>query len=175
MEEYPSLVAERPFGSFVNFSNPIFASLTSRDDFSFFLRERLDQEFNILSPEDYRLYGNQGGFYPVQTEVLGDFSRENLAKENKPGVQEFVINTHGQRTNIDQCIFEGKGEETEKRFSLVNVSNINQVLSANYYDLTLWTCLNASGLNSKNLIYEAMANGLCISAFAATSFCPIMG
>ena len=49
-----------------------------------------------------------------------------------------------------------------KRILLVNVSNINQVLSTNYYDLTLWTCLNASGLNSKNLIYEAMANGLCI-------------
>lgn len=169
VEDYASLIKARPFGDFVSFSNPIFPSFQSPDDFGYFLSARLDREFNILAPEDYRLYGNQVGYYPVQTDVLGDYTRENLAAENAAGIMEFIISSHGQWNNIDQVIFESSDADSEKRVSFLNIDNINDVLSANYYNLNLWTCNNGYRLSSGNLVHEAMANGLCISAFAATT------
>ena len=168
-EEYVALIAGKEFGDFVNFSNPIFASSDHTDDFGFFLAERLDKEFRILRAGEYRLYGNQQGHYPVRTDVLGDFTKDNLVLENSQGIKEFIINSHGQWNNIDQCIYETKNRTSEKRISFLNTTNINQVLSKNYYDLALWTCLNGYNLGSDNLIHEAMANGLCMSALASSS------
>lgn len=167
--DYSDKVSKRPFGSIVNFSSPIFASSIHTDDMGYFMRERLEKEFKILGSGDYRLYGNQQGTYPVKTAVLGDFTKENIAKENKAGIKEFVINSHGQWNNIDQCVFTTKEESSQKRISFLNNSDINTVLSANYYDLDVWTCLNAYNLDDTNLIHEAMSNGKCISAMAASS------
>lgn len=117
---------------------------------------------------EYRLYGNRQGHYPVKTDVLGDFTRDNLVLENSQGIKEFIINSHGQWDNIDQCINETKNRTSEKRISFLNTTNINQVLSKNYCYLDLWTCLNGYNLSSDNLIHEAMANGLCMSALASS-------
>ena len=168
-DAYAKAVEKRKFGDFVNFSNPIFASANHSDDFSFFMKNRLDKEFNILDADEYRLYGNLQGNYPVQTEVLGDFTKENIAKENKQGIREFIINSHGQWNNIDQCIYESSEPSSEMRISFLNKETINMVLSENYYDLDLWTCLNGYNLDDQNLVYEAMANGKCVSAMAASS------
>ncbi len=169
VEDYASMEENKPFGGFVNFSSPIFATTLHPDDFAFFLKERLDQEFNILSSKEYRLYGNQAGYYPIDIEVLGDLTAENLVLENKSGIREFIINGHGQWDNIDQCVFKTEDKESEKRISFLNMGNINDTLAHNYYHFYLWTCNNAYQLNANNLIHEAMANGLCLSALAASS------
>lgn len=167
--KYVELIKDKPFGNFVNFSNPIFAQKNHSDDFGYFLRERIDKEFNILDSNEYKLYGNKQGFYPVTTEVLGDFTKENIAKENKEGIKEFIINTHGQWNNIDQAIFTSNDIKSEKRISFLNNSNINSILSENYYDLDLWTCSNGYDLNDKNIVHEAMAKGKAMSAMAASA------
>ena len=111
----------------------------------------------------YRLYGNLKGQYPVTNEVLGGFEAENMAKENEQGPAEFIINTHGQRDNIDNAIFEN---DEEKRISLVNMGNINEVLSANPYYLDGWCCSNGEGM-AENLVTTAL-NGQCVGMYAAT-------
>ena len=169
LQEYVALIEDKKFGDFVNFSNPIFPSANHIDDFGYFMKERLDKEFGILEAKEYKLYGNLQGAYPVKTDVLGDFTRENIASEHRGGIKEFIINTHGQWNNIDQCVFEKKNKNSEKRISFLNVDTINQVLAENYYDLNLWTCLNGYNLNGANLVHEAMARGLCMSAMAASS------
>lgn len=159
----------KKFGNFVNFSNPIFASTEHSDNFGYFMKERLEKEFKILKPSSYALYGNQSGKYPIKSKLKGDFSRKNLEKENKGGIKEFLINSHGQDDNIDQCVFETYDKKSEKRISFVNTKNINSVLKHNYYDLNLWTCLNGYNLDENNIVHEAMAKGKCISAMAASS------
>lgn len=146
----------------VNFSNPIFNDTEHVDDMGRFLK-RMDQEFQLLDIP-YRLYGNLDGQAAVTTEVLGDFTAENLAMENDNGMMELLINSHGQRDNIDQCIFENN---REKRVSLVNMDTINAVLDGNPYYLDCWTCLNGYGMTD-NLITAAL-KGQCVGAFAATS------
>ncbi len=145
----------------VNFSNPIFPAKNHSDDFGTFLK-RADTEFGILDVP-YRLYGNLKGQYPVTNEVLGGFEAENMAKENEQGPAEFIINTHGQRDNIDNAIFEN---DEEKRISLVNMGNINEVLSANPYYLDGWCCSNGDGM-AENLVTTAL-NGQCAGMYAAT-------
>lgn len=167
--EYVELTENKAFGNFVNFSNPIFASNNHSDDFGYFLKEKMDKEFNILSSNEYKLYGNKQGKYPVSTDVIGDFTKENIKNENKKGIMEFILNTHGQWNNIDQCIYTTKDKSSEKRISFLNKDNINDVLSANYYDLDLWTCSNGYNLDDTNLVHEAMGNGNCMSAMAASS------
>jgi len=169
VKEYAALTKDRPFGNIVNFSSPIFASDSHTDDFGQFLQNKIHGQFGILEKDDYRLYGNKQGTYPVRTGVAGDFTRENVTKENKEGIKEFIINAHGQSNNIDQCIYTGQERGSEKRVSFLNSRNINDVLSENYYDLDLWSCLNAHSLDGSNLVHEAMANGKCISAMAASS------
>ena len=168
-EEYVISIKDKTFGNFVNFSNPIFPQVNHSDDFGYFIKERLDKEFHILDSNEYRLYGNKQGFYPVKTEVLGDFTKENIAKENRDGIREFIINSHGQWNNIDQCVFETSDKKSEKRISFLNNDTINSVLSENYYDLDLWVCLSGYNLDDKNLVHAAMANGKCMSAMAASS------
>jgi uncharacterized protein YjdB len=119
--------------------------------------DRAKSEFKILGKNDYRLYGNQLGQYPVTTKVLGGFTAENLTKENQAGISEFLINSHGQWNNIDKCWFEN---EEEKRESLINSSTINTVLSANPYYLDCWTCSNA---------YEMLSDGLAVTALKGNS------
>lgn len=169
VDEYAVKVQDMPYGHFVNFSSPIFASSQHSDDMGYFMRERLDKDFNILSSSEYRLYGNKQGAYPVQTDVIGDFIKENIGEENKNGINEFIINSHGQWNNIDQCVFTTKDASSEERISFLNNNNINDVLSNNYYDLDLWNRSNANNLDDTNLVHEAMSNGKCVSTMAASS------
>lgn len=145
----------------VNFSNPIFASKNHIDSMGEFLK-RMDREFGFL--DDYRLYANLDGDYPVTQSVLGGFTQENLSKENETAPMELVINSHGQWNNIDQCIFEN-GKEV--RISFLNMSNINEVLDAHPYYLDAWTCLNGYGM-SNNLTTTAL-QGQCVGMFSATA------
>ncbi len=145
----------------VNFSNPIFADKNSTDNFGEFMK-RAETEFKIID-KACRYYGNQKGEYPVSYAVLGGFEKKNLKKENQNGILEFIINSHGQRDNIDNAWFE-KGEE--KRESLVNMKNINEVFSGFPYYLDCWTCSNGYGME-KNLTTTAL-NGKCVGMFSAT-------
>lgn len=65
----------------VNFSGPIFPQTEHIDDMSYFISQRLDEEFRIINSDQYRLYGNQQGKYPVQTKVLGDMTKNNIQKK----------------------------------------------------------------------------------------------
>ena len=147
----------------VNFSSPIFASGQQIDDMGVFLT-RMEKEFGLLDGDGYRLYGNQRGEYPVTTEVLGDFTAENLAAENRRGVVEFIINGHGQWDNIDRCYYENGAERRE---SLVNMDTIGEVLGENPYYLDCWTCNNGWGM-ADNLTTAAL-DGQCVGMFSATS------
>ena len=146
----------------VNFSNPIFAQTKHIDDMGRFLN-RMYGEFRLLDTP-YRLYGNLDGQYPVTTPVLGNFTPENLARENDAGPMELLINSHGQDNNIDQCLFMN-GQE--KRVSFLNSQTINQVLDAKPYYLDCWTCLNGFGM-ADNLTTTAL-KGRCVGAFTATA------
>ncbi len=146
----------------VNFSNPIFASTYHTDDMGTFLN-RMNEEFGLLDVS-YRLYGNQKGQYPVRTKVKGGFTAKNLSAENKKGIAEFIINSHGQVDNIDQCYFENGKEVRE---SLINKNNINKVLNKNPYYLDCWTCNNGFGMQD-NLTTTAL-NGNCVGMFSATT------
>lgn len=173
---------------YINFSNPIFAQQTHSDDMGYFIKERLDKEFKILKPSDYKLYGNKQGLFPVTTDVAGGFDIENLKAENQKGIANFFINSHGQLDNIDSCIFinqndlakykdkirisnpvNGNSNLLELRIPFLNISNINSILSKNYYTLTLWTCSNGYDLRNDNLAHEALASGKAIDAMAASS------
>lgn len=145
----------------VNFSNPIFANHNHTDDMGYFLN-RLVSEFG-MDIGDYRLYGNQLGQYPVTTNVLGGFTAENLTAENQSGICEFIINTHGQKNNVDKCWFEGG---KEKRESLMNSDNINDILSGNPYYLDMWSCNNGEAM--KNNITTAALSGKCVGMFSNT-------
>lgn len=147
--------------SLVNFSNPIFATSDPGDDMGRFLL-RADREFGFLDAP-YRLYGNLRGDYPVTYPVLGGFETENLAAENQKGPVEFLINTHGQRDNIDKAFFID-GEE--QRQSLVNSGNIDQVLGENPYYMDLWTCHN--GDEMKDNLTTAALQGQCVGMFSPT-------
>lgn len=145
----------------VNFSNPIFANSNHTDDMGYFLN-RLNSEFGIDLGE-YRLYGNLLGQYPVTTNVLDGFTAENLAAENQRGICEFIINTHGQRKNVDKCWFE---DGQEKRESLMNMTNINSILAENPYYLDMWTCNNGEGM--KDNMTTAALSGNCVGMFSNT-------
>lgn len=150
----------------VNFTNPIFPSDQHIDDAGYFLN-RLNGEFGILPNNSYKLYGNLDGKYPVTTKVLGNFTKENLIKENSQGIEDFFIDSHGQQNNIDQAIFD-KTTGKEQRISLVNSSNVNQVLNKNYYTFNLWTCNNELDLRNDTLVHEVLANGKCVNAIATS-------
>lgn len=162
-EKYDSFITQTGLQRqrIVNFSNPIFRQHTHTDSFGRFLK-RMDKEDIIDVP--YTLYGNLDGRYPVDTRVEGNFTAENLAIENSAGIMELIINSHGQRDNIDQCIFEG---EEEQRKSLINMATINTVLSENPYYLDCWTCLN--GQEMKNNLTTAALSGQCVGVFSATA------
>lgn len=171
----------------VNFSNPIFSSSRHIDDMSWFIKHRMDEEFHILSSGQYALYGNSEGLYPVTTKGLsGVVSSTNLAEVNKSGMCDFMINGHGQKTNLDQSVFvksdniskyQNRARQIinasegvkEVRISLVNVQNLNTILGSNYYNLILWSCNSASDLDTTNLAYAALGPGKALNAFAATS------
>ena len=164
MEKYMTFVGdtglERP--DLVNFSNPIFALDTHIDDMGIFL-ERMDSEFGLLDIP-YRLYGNLVGDHPVSTDVIGGFTAENLAAENANGIAEFLINSHGQRNNIDKCYYVN-GEEV--RESLIHTDTIDTVLDDHPYYLDCWTCSNGYGMHN-NLTTAALEGG-CVGMFSATT------
>jgi len=164
LEKYENFVTDTGLERqrLVNFSNPIFSSVNHTDDMGAFLN-RMNEEFGMLDVP-YSLYGNQKGDYPVTTEVLGGFTAKNLSSENKKGIAEFIINSHGQSDNIDNCYFEN-GKEI--RSSFVNTETINNVLSDNPYYLDCWTCNNGWGMQD-NLTTTAL-NGNCVGMFSATT------
>lgn len=166
-QKYFKYLKEGAKEKYVNFSNPIFASDEHSDDFSYFMTEVLDKKWKLLGKEDYTVYGNREGRYPVLTKTAGGFTREGIKKENQLGVREFIINTHGQENNIDQCIFDGADPKSERRVSFLNSGNLNQVLEHHPYHLDLWTCLNGHALNKDNLVHTSLT-GKCISAIAAS-------
>ena len=145
----------------VNFSNPIFASNYHIDDMGTFLT-RADEEFGILNVP-YRLYGNLKGDYPVSGDVIGGFEATNLTKENKKGIYEFIINSHGQWNNVDNAYFiDGK----EIRESLINMDTIDSVMGKNPYYFDMWTCSNGWGMEN-NITTKALS-GQCVGMFSAT-------
>ncbi|MCT4542618.1 MAG: S8 family serine peptidase [Vallitalea sp.] len=167
----------------VDFSSPIF-DLHHHSDDTGILLNRLCNEFKLINKEYYKLYGNLKGKYPVESKVIGEFNKESLIMENKKGIINLTINSHGQWNNVDQYVvsdYEKKfskqayrqndngNNETVFRISLVNMDTINKVLDNNYYTLFSRSCLNAYKLNNNNLIHEAMANGKMISAIANSS------
>ncbi|MBQ1307186.1 MAG: hypothetical protein IIY56_03430 [Erysipelotrichaceae bacterium] len=145
----------------VNFSNPIFAETEHSDDMGYFLN-RMYNDYKLLD-EDYVLYGNLKGQYPIATEVKGDMSKANLEQVNSEKPVEFLINTHGQKTNVDICYYEN---DNEVRESFFNTDNINSLLNDNYYYLDMWTCNNGEGM-SDNLTVEAL-RGNAVGVFSAT-------
>ena len=145
----------------VNMSNPIFHDKNHIDDMGEFLNRLHDDE---LIDDNYVLYGNQKGVFPVTTEVKGDFTNENMKNELDVEPIEFVINTHGQENNIDRTFVE-KSEEI--RESMINSDNINDILNTNPYYLDLWTCNNATSMS--NCLVTTALNGKCVGAFAATT------
>lgn len=145
----------------VNFSNPIFADRNHPDDMGTFL-DRMHKELFLLDIP-YTLYGNQLGQYPVTTQVKGGFTAENLTLENNAAIQEFIINGHGQKNNLDKCWYEA---DQEKRESLVNMQTINTVLSENPYYLDLWTC-NGGEEMTDNITTTALS-GSCVGMFSTT-------
>lgn len=175
VEQYAKQASNKPFGEVVNFSSPGFATETHRDDFGYFLRERVDKEFHILSSADYQLYGNKQGKYPIKTEVLGDYSIANLKKENKSGIKEFVINTRGNQNALEQVIYTSTDTGSEKRIPFLTSANINIVLAQHFYDLDLWSGANARDLNDSSIVYQAMAKGKCVSAIGTSSSLHVAG
>ena len=146
----------------VNFSNPIFANSFHQDDMGMFLN-RAHNEFGILDT-NYRLYGNLKGDYPVETDVLGGFTKEEIGKENKKGSCEYIINSHGQPKNIDNAFFI---DNVEQRESFLNTDTINNVLNTNPYYLDTWTCNN--GYRMEDNLTTTALNGKCVGMFSATT------
>lgn len=163
-DKYKAFVADTGLEQqrLVNFSNPIFPSKTHTDEMGRFLA-RADKEFHVLDAP-YRLYGNLDGQYPVNSNVLGGYSRENLSKENDAGIMELLVNSHGQWNEIAQCIFEN---DKEKQTSFLNTDNINTVLDGSAYYLDCWACLNGYAM-ANNLTTTAL-NGKCVGVFSATN------
>ncbi|WP_113673506.1 S8/S53 family peptidase [Vallitalea guaymasensis] len=166
----------------VDFSSPIFDYEIHNDDTGILLNRM--EKFQLINKDDYRLYGNMLGKYPVQTQVLGDFSKENLKKENELGIMNLTINSHGQWDNVDQYIisddyneFKDKAREQHingsnemvTRLSLVNKKNINNILDTNYYNIFSRSCLNACNLDKSNIFYKGLVDGLLISAIGHSS------
>ncbi|MDD4066224.1 MAG: S8/S53 family peptidase, partial [Bacilli bacterium] len=162
--DYLSLVKNEK-NTLVNFSNPIFANSVHKDDFGYFISKTLSKKQIV---NDYRLYGNEKGMYPVTTSVLGDFTKENLALENEKGIMNFVINTHGQEGNIDRAYYTTSNSDSEQRESFANNSNINSALATNYYNLYQWTCWGAANLNDKSIIYTMLSEGKAINIIGSS-------
>lgn len=152
----------------VNFSSPIFTSSRHTDNFGYFIKERLDKEFGIVSEDQYKLYGNTKGYYPINTDVLGDFTKENLKLENSKSINNFVINSHGQEGNIDGVYYSNESDESETRVSLVNNTNINNVLDNNYYNLYLWNCWGGANLGDSSIASEILDSGKAINVVASS-------
>ena len=96
--------------------------------------------------------------------VLGGFEAENMTLENQKGPIEFIVNTHGQADNIDNAFYV---DGQEQRQSMVNMSNIDQVLSENPYYLDAWACYNGSEM--ENNLTTAALKGQCVGMFSATA------
>lgn len=150
----------------VNFSNPIFASNHHSDNYAYFIEKRLDDEFGILEKNDYRLYGNLKGKYPINTDVLGDLTATNLAVENKKGPMNLVINSHGQVDNIDRAYY--MSNDDEKRESFLNNDIVNETLDDHYYNLFQWTCWGSADLNNKNINQLMISEGKAINIISAS-------
>lgn len=166
--QYVDDIRKLGFVPLVNFSNPIFAEKEHTDDMSYFISERLDKEFQILNSNQYRLYGIQQGYYPVTTRVIGDNTKEALKAENAKGIMDLFINSHGEESSMARSFFESEDMKSKKTEPLLDSKYINHILSKNFFTLTTWTCLNAFDLGTNNILYEALANGLCVNAMGAT-------
>lgn len=57
-ESYSNELKNKSRIPLINFSNPIFMQKIHSDDMGYFIKNRIDKEFGILSSKQYRLYGN---------------------------------------------------------------------------------------------------------------------
>ena len=137
------------------------------DDICYFMKERLDKEFNLLEGVPYSLYGNTFGEFPIKSAKNGKFSTHNLILENKKGPRDFWISTHGFK---DQFVHSIKWPEEEKAhlYSFLGINNVNKKLKYNGYTLTAWCCHLARDLDDQNFIHKAL-RGRCVDAVAATN------
>ncbi|QUH30003.1 S8/S53 family peptidase [Vallitalea guaymasensis] len=111
----------------VDFSSPIFNYEIHNDDTGILLNRM--EKFQLINKDDYRLYGNMLGKYPVQTQVLGDFSKENLKKENELGIMNLTINSHGQWDNVDQYIVSDDHNEFKNKAREQHINGSNEMVS----------------------------------------------
>ncbi|OMF33745.1 hypothetical protein BK133_13210 [Paenibacillus sp. FSL H8-0548] len=112
--------------------------LYQKDDYSYIL-QRLDKEFNIL--KFYRLYGNQQCDIKVKTNVSGDYTKDNVAKENGTGIVDFFFNGAGNFTKKKFKLVE-RGDEAPSNGSdssekTMTFETVNKVLSKNYYTMIM--------------------------------------
>ncbi|MDR1260514.1 MAG: hypothetical protein LBJ83_02255 [Oscillospiraceae bacterium] len=145
------------------------------DDLCCFLKERLDKECSLLAPGSYRLFGNSEGIFAITSKCDGDYSRENIEKENKSGIRNIVIMTHGRKNRVTHSVTIEK-PKTEKSSlttqklvlrNFLNLQDVNTVLKHNYYTLTAWSCWLARDLDSHNMAHEILT-GQCIDVLGAT-------
>ncbi|OBZ14635.1 hypothetical protein A8L34_11990 [Bacillus sp. FJAT-27264] len=144
--------------------------LYQKDDYSYVL-QRLDKEFNIL--KNYRLYGNQQGDIKVKTNVSGDYTKDNVAKENGTGIVDFIFNGAGNFTKTKFKVVE-RGDEapsigSDSSEKIMTPDTVNKVLSKNYYTMIMMQPEDAKNLSNKSLVHEMMANGKAISVFAGSN------
>lgn len=174
----------------VNFSSPTYANvpetpedaedfrdpaderrlLYQKDDYSYVL-QRLDKEFNVL--KNYRLYGNQQGDIKVKTNVAGDYTKENVAKENAIEIVDFLFSGSGNFTKMKFKVVE-RGDRSpsvgaDSSEKIMTYETVNQVLSKNYYTMIMMQSEDAKNLSNKSLVHEMMANGKALSIFAGSN------
>jgi hypothetical protein len=140
-----------------------------KDDYSYFI-ERLDKEFHIL--DNYRLYGNQQGDIKVKSNVVGDFTKENVAKENETGIVDFIFNGADGFIKTKMKVTE-RGDRSPKidldqSEHIIDVDNVNDVFSKNYYTAALLGKY-ADNLSNNSLVHEMMANGKAMNVFAGST------
>ncbi|GHU86606.1 hypothetical protein FACS1894198_6840 [Clostridia bacterium] len=142
------------------------------DDFGYFFKERLDKEFSLLKHGSYKIYGSARGEFPI-TSRDDDFTVKNITKENKSGVKDFFIETHGLKRQIIHSV-KYPGAKVHSSLKFLNTENVSRILKHNYYTLTAWCCHLASDLDEANFIHKIMT-GKCIDAIAPTHILTING
>lgn len=152
----------------VSFSNPILGELPIVDDMGYFIRQKIDKEYGYLKRNQYKIYGLQEGYYKVRNEVDGDFTKENVEKENINGIMHLVINCHGEKDKFIKTVFANENMGSQKMTLFMDRSNINSILKHNYYTLTAWSCLVAENLDDQNIVYD-MLRYKCVGAIAPTT------
>lgn len=118
----------------------------AQDDINYFL-DRLKDEFGLFKNVQYRTY-------------YKDLA-ENLKKENKAGVADFLIGTmYGGN--------DGAYQKSGNKDAIIDRKTINNTLSSNYYTALLWGFNSAKGLGTDSFVHDGMAKGKLINPIAHT-------